>query len=303
MALDHGHSVRVPRGEGLPRRRATASATALAVLALAGNGAAALPEHPQVPAKVTPGASAVFFTVEGNVERGPLTLVPLHCYDAGKKALLVGDACLPLLPAGATVQTAGGPLQVGEATPLQCPRQPATMGGLRLRGKVKAVPFLYGAWPSLAAARYVSVPEANLAGAMAPVEALARRAIRASTGQPVADLAIYQIIALPLGGEHALRKVYSVAVPDRRGHTIFSGLLTGGLGEGPLMVAAQDAVELPGVKTLRHSMQVVGYMDLDHDGKLELVVNSGGDNLDRYSIRVYDGQKLPLVSYWHSCGD
>jgi hypothetical protein len=50
-------------------------------------------------------------------------------------------------------------------------------------------------------------------------------------------------------------------------------------------------------------MQIVGHMDLDGDGKRELVVNTGGDNLDRYSIRVYDGAKLPVVSYWHSCSD
>jgi hypothetical protein len=258
----------------------------------------------------------VFFTVEGNPERGPLVLVPLHCYDAAKRARAVGDACLPLLPAApagdpagaaaaVTVQTSGGPLQLGEAATPQCPRLPATMGGRRLRGKPKAVPFLYGAWPSLDAARYVSVPDRSLGGAMAPVESQARKAITASTGRPVADLAIYQIVALPLAGAGALRKIYSVAVPDRRGHTTWSGLLTGGLGEGPLTVAGDDKVDPPaGKKGLRHSMQVVGYMDLDHDGKLELLVNSGGDNLDRYSIRPYeDSGELPVVSYWHGCGD
>jgi hypothetical protein len=122
----------------------------------------------------------------------------------------------------------------------------------------------------------------------------------------VQDLAIYQIIALPLGGARGVRKLYSVAVPDRRGRTVWSGLLTGGLGEGPLAVAGEDQIEpLPGQKLGRHSMQVVGHMDLDHDGNLELLVNTGGDDLDRYSIRAYDPTKaeLPVQSYWHSCGD
>lgn len=245
-----------------------------------------------------PAGSTVFFTVEGNPERGPLTLIPLQCYDAAKKARLAGDACLQLLPAGATVQTSGGPLQLGEAAAPQCPRQPV-MGGLRLRGKAKAVPLLYGAWPSLQAVRYIQVPEKSLGGAMASVEKLMRRAIVAATSLLVADLSIYQIIALPLRGESPLQKVYSVAVPDRRGRTRWSGLLIGDVNGKQAAVAGAD--ELPGVK--QHSMQIVGSMDIDHDGMLELLVNSGGQNLDRYSVRAYDGEKLEVVSYWHSCGD
>lgn len=242
--------------------------------------------------------SAVFFAVEGNPERGPLTLVPLSCYDAGKKVRAVGDACLPLLPPGAMVQTAGGPLQLAAAATPQCPRQPL-MGGRRLTGKVKAAPFLYGAWPSLAAVRYAEVPERSLHGAMAPIEKLARKAITAATSLLVADLAIYQIIALSLKSDHTLQKLYSVVVPDRRGHTKWSGLLIGDVQGKQAAVAGAD--DLPGVK--QHSMQVVGHLDIDHDGKLELVVNSGGENLDRYSVREYDGTMLNVVSYWHSCGD
>ena len=245
-----------------------------------------------------PAGSAVFFAVEGDPERGPLTLIPLSCYDAGKKTRAVGDACLPLLPAGAMVQTAGGPLQLGAAATPQCPRQPL-MGGRRLLGKVKAAPFLYGAWPSLAAVRYAEVPERSLHGAMAPIEKLARKAITAATSLLVADLAIYQIIALSLKSDHTLQKLYSVAVPDRRGHTKWSGLLIGDLQGKQAAVAGAD--ELPGIK--QHSMQVVGHLDIDHDGKLELLVNSGGENLDRYSVREYDGTMLNVVSYWHSCGD
>ena len=247
---------------------------------------------------VRPAGSAVFFAVEGNPERGPLTLIPLSCYDAGKKARAVGEACLPLLPAGAMVQTAGGPLQLGAAATPQCPRQPL-MGGRRLVGKVKAAPFLYGAWPSLAAVRYAEVPERSLHGTMAPIEKLVRKAITAATSLLVADLAIYQIIALSLRSDHTLQKLYSVVVPDRRGHTKWSGLLIGDVQGKQAAVAGAD--ELPGIK--QHSMQVVGHLDIDHDGKLELVVNSGGENLDRYSVREYDGTMLNVVSYWHSCGD
>ena len=260
-------------------------------------GGAAAP--PAASAGAAPAAgSAVFFAVEGNPERGPLTLVPLSCYDAGKKARAVGDACLPLLPPGAMVQTAGGPLQLGAAATPQCPRQPL-MGGRRLVGTVKAAPFLYGAWPSLAAVRYAEVPERSLHGAMAPIEKLARKAITAATSLLVADLAIYQIIALSLKSDHTLQKLYSVVVPDRRGHTKWSGLLIGDVQGKQAAVAGAD--DLPGVK--QHSMQVVGHLDIDHDGKLELVVNSGGENLDRYSVREYDGTMLNVVSYWHSCGD
>jgi hypothetical protein len=243
-----------------------------------------------------PPGSAVFFTIEGSPEHGPLTLVPLHCYDKTKQVRAVGDSCLPLLPAGAMVETAGGPLQLGEPVMPQCPRQPL-MGGRRLIGKVKPLPFLYGAWPSLQAARYVAVPEQNLGGAMAPIEKLARQAITAATAMPVADLSIYQIIALSLAGTRPFQKVYSVAVPDRRGHTVWSGLLIGDAQSRAATVAGDEA--FPGVK--QHSMQIVGHTDVDHDGKLELIVNTGGDNLDRYSVRAYDGAKLPVVSYWHSC--
>lgn len=196
------------------------------------------------------------------------------------------------------VQTAGGPLQLGAAATPQCPRQPL-MGGRRLVGKVKAAPFLYGAWPSLAAVRYAEVPERSLHGTMAPIEKLVRKAITAATSLLVADLAIYQIIALSLRSDHTLQKLYSVVVPDRRGHTKWSGLLIGDVQGKQAAVAGAD--ELPGIK--QHSMQVVGHLDIDHDGKLELVVNSGGENLDRYSVREYDGTMLNVVSYWHSCGD
>ena len=192
----------------------------------------------------------------------------------------------------------GGPLQLGGPATPQCPRQPL-MGGRRLTGKVKAAPFLYGAWPSLAAVRYAEVPERSLHGAMAPIEKLARKAITAATSLLVADLAIYQIIALSLKSDHTLQKLYSVVVPDRRGHTKWSGLLIGDVQGKQAAVAGAD--DLPGVK--QHSMQVVGHLDIDHDGKLELVVNSGGENLDRYSVREYDGTMLNVVSYWHSCGD
>ncbi len=171
------------------------------------------------------------------------------------------------------------------------------MKGQRLLGKAKPVPFLYGTWPSLQAVRYVAVPEQSLGGAMAPIEKLARKAITAGTGLPVADLAIYQIIALSLASNRVLQKVYSVAVPDRRGRTVWSGLLVGDALGRSAAVAADE--QLPGVK--QHSMQIVGHSDIDHDGKLELLVNTGGDNLDRYSVRVFDGTKLPVVSYWHSC--
>lgn len=293
-------------------RTALAALIAAGGLGLPGYGAAAepRPSAPAAPAKptaapavaATPAAasagSAVFFTIEGNPERGPLTLIPLSCYDAAKKARLVGDACLPLLPAGATVQTAGGPLQVGEAVMPQCPRQPM-MGGRRLIGKAKPVPLLYGAWPSLPAVRYAQVPDKSLGGAMAPVEKLMRKAITAGTALVVADLAIYQIIGLPLRSDRPPQKIYSVAVPDRRGTTKWSGLLIGDVQGKQAAVAGAD--ELPGIK--QHSMQIVGSMDIDHDGMLELLVNSGGKNLDRYSVRVYDGTKLDVASYWHSCGD
>ncbi len=284
-----------PSGAGAP---ATAQPTAQA-----SPSAAAAPGSSAAPSAapsggVVPAGSAVFFAVEGNPERGPLTLIPLSCYDAGKKARAVGEACLQLLPAGATVQTAGGPLQLGAAATPQCPRQPL-MGGRRLVGKVKAAPFLYGAWPSLAAVRYAEVPERSLHGAMAPIEKLARKAITAATSLLVADLAIYQIIALSLRSDHTLQKLYSVVVPDRRGHTKWSGLLIGDVQGKQAAVAGAD--ELPGIK--QHSMQVVGHLDIDHDGKLELLVNSGGENLDRYSVREYDGTMLNVVSYWHSCGD
>lgn len=293
-------------------RRARPSATRplLFLTALGGTLAAGLSASPAapptgaatapaaMPAAALPTGSAVFFAVEGSPERGPLTLVPLSCYDATKKTRAVGDACLPLLPATATVQTAGGPLQLGGPATPQCPRQPL-VGGRRLVGKVKAAPFLYGAWPSLAAVRYAEVPEGSLHGAMAPVEKLARQAITAATTLPVADLAIYQIIALSLKSDRTLQKLYSVAVPDRRGRTQWSGLLIGDVKGRQAAVAGAD--ELPGVR--RHSMQIVGHLDIDHDGKLELVVNSGGDNLDRYSVREYDGKMLGVASYWHSCGE
>lgn len=277
---------------------APAARTAAAVAPAARTAATQAAATTAPTAAALPAGSAVFFAVEGNPERGPLTLVPLSCYDASKKARAVGEACLPLLPATATVQTAGGPLQLGGPAMPQCPRQPL-MGGRRLLGKVKAAPFLYGAWPSLAAVRYAEVPERSLHGAMAPIEKLARKAITAATALPVADLAIYQIIALALGSGPAIQKIYSVAVPDRRGRTQWSGLLIGDLQGKQAAVAAAD--ELPGVR--RHSMQIVGHLDIDHDGKLELLVNSGGDNLDRYSVRAYDGTMLNLLSYWHSCGD
>lgn len=288
-----------------PHSRASTALVALIAaggLGLPGYGAAFEPRPPAAPAPPTAPApatgSAVFFTVEGNPEHGPLTLIPLSCYDAAKKSRQVGEACLGLLPAGAIVQTAGGPLQVGEAAVPQCPRQPM-MRGRRLLGKAKPVPLLYGAWPSLQAVRYAQVPEKSLGGAMAPVEKLMRKAITAGTALVVADLAIYQIIGLPLRSDRPLQKIYSVAVPDRRGATRWSGLLIGDVQGKQATVAGAD--ELPGVK--QHSMQIVGSMDIDHDGMLELLVNSGGKNLDRYSVRVYDGAKLDVASYWHSCGD
>lgn len=248
------------------------------------------------PAAAPSPGSAVFFTVEGNPEHGPLTLVPLHCYDKSKQARAVGDACLALLPAGAMVETVGGPLLLGEAVVPQCPRQPL-MGGRRLVGKVKPLPFLYGAWPSLQAVRYVTVPEANLGGAMAPIEKLARQTITAATAHPVADLSIYQFIALSLASNRIVQRVFSVVVPDGRGRTVWSGLLIGDAQGRTATVAGDEA--FPGIK--QHSMQIIGHTDIDHDGKLELLVNTGGDNLDRYSVRVFDGTKLPVVSYWHSC--
>jgi len=242
----------------------------------------------------------VFFQLEGEA-KGPLVAVPLHCYDAPAKKLASGDACLKLVPEGAVVHTNVGPLTVGPKTQPQCPVSPA-MSAVKLLGKPQprgagAVDFLYGIWPQPEAARFAILPNSNPVGAMAPVEQLVRHALQVALGRGVADLFIYQILNIALGSEGPRQRIYSVAVPASRKVTGWSGLLLGDAAGRTAHVLDEDKVAAGG----QHSLQLVAKMDLDHNGKLELLANTGGDQIDRYAIRIWDGANLPTISDWSSC--
>ena len=242
----------------------------------------------------------MFFVLEGDA-KGPLVAVPLHCYDAAAKKLTSGDAFLKLVPEGAVVHTNVGPLTVGAKTQPQCPVSPA-MSAVKLLGKPQprgagAVDFLYGIWPQPEAARFAILPASNPVGAMAPVEQLVRHGLQVALGRGVADLFIYQILNIALGSEGPRQRLYSVAVPASRKVTGWSGLLLGDAAGRTARVLDEDKVAAGG----QHSLQLVAKMDLDHNGKLELLANTGGDQIDRYAIRIWDGTNLPATSDWSSC--
>lgn len=274
-------------------------AASAASAAPAAPAASASPSAPAAPAGGPAAGSAVFFAIDGDEDGGgPLALVPLSCYDARTRQLGAGAACLDLVPAGATAMTDHGPVKVGARAAPRCKSAPESPGlRVAVTGPVPGGAPTYAVWPSAEAARLQVLPDKNVDATMSAVEGLLRAAIRQGSGQRAADIGVYQIALLDMDGDGKRERLYSATLPDRRGRTLWSGLFVGDAYGKSARVVSEDKLERPG----DHSMRVLGAMDLDRDGRLELWVSTAGTGIDRASVRRYDGSALQLVATYTSC--
>jgi len=253
---------------------------------------------PPVDGPVPPETSMVFFGVEGS-------LYPLACYDAAKKALLSGEPCLAMVPAGAEVRVASEDAEynkvAGERAEPHCLIGSGKNVAVAVEGITEGASFFYGVWPRSTMKlvkpvdRDSTSPRATQLGSDEVTKLSA--AVKAKGGSVGDELRAHQVAEVDLDGQGKPDKVYSVFVPDPSISEQYrwSGLFLAPEGNlDGLVFIAQS-------KSKRDVFEVRGTVDLDGDGQRELwtrmVFEEGaGDRI----VTFQDG-KPKAVGDW-SCG-
>lgn len=253
---------------------------------------------PPVDGPVPPETSMVFFAVEGS-------LYPLGCYDASKKALQGGQACLELVNAGAEVRVASEDAEYnkvsGERAEPQCLIGSGKNVAVAVEGITEGASFLYGVWPR-SAMKLVQLVDRNSTSprdtrlSEDEVQKLSA-AIKAKGGSVGEELRAHQVAELDVDGQGKPDKIYAVFVPDPNVSEQYrwSGMFLAPEGdlENPIFIVQS--------KSKRDVFEVRGTFDLDGDGARELWLRMVFEDGAGDRIFTFKDGKAKALGDW-SCG-
>lgn len=255
---------------------------------------------PPAPAKATEPEVALHDRGRVFLVGGEVGFVPLACSDKGgakPERFKTGDACLELLPKGAQVRGEDGTARTVTGT-AKDPCEGATAvtvegSGDAWRGHATAPP-VDAEWVEV-------VPPTTPAedDAAAPAELRARVVAQVEKDHPgvkAKKLQVRQRALLDLDGDDAPEQVLAVAVPgakdaDGDETLAFAGLYVVAPGDAPPRKLAGSA---PGTVQYR----VLGVLDLDKDGKVELWLNTYDADKFTQSLASVGEAGLEQFGHW-----
>jgi hypothetical protein len=222
-------------------------------------------------------------------------LTPLACWNPLSQGLSGGPDCLPFLAAGTAVWLAGGrQSQIDRHVRVECEPSGDSSEGVQLvAGAVNdtdpwpefgAVPVDLGAWLWVAPAQDTAArPDGPTWSAV----------VRASK-QPAEKLTLEQSLALDVdrdGREELLVSVVAKGSEPDTGEFAFSGLFLVRAGRPPVLLE----------ESTMHRYRVLATLDLDGDGKRELLLQSTYYEGDETSLVRVIGDKVEVIAA-RGCG-
>lgn len=253
---------------------------------------------PPVEGPVPPEVSMVFFTVEG-------ALYPLGCFDAEKKKILSGEACLAMVPEGSDVRLSSLDAEYnkkaqGRVEP-QCLIGSGQTIAVGVEGITEGADFVYATWPQPAMKQVKPVshdttsPSATQLDEATTQKLLA--AIKAAGGPAEGEVRAQQIAEVEVDGDEGTERIYAVYVPhpQRSEQYAWSGAFLAPEGTADELVLLEES------KTKRDVFEIRGVVDLDGAAPYELwshltFEEGGGDRL----LQLRDGKVSPLGGW--TCG-
>jgi hypothetical protein len=250
------------------------------------------PQRPRDGAWAPLPRGVVFFIREGDGQYLPYALVPLACFHPGQHRLAAGQTCASLLPPGAEVALAGGKrVKLTGKARTACdswPQAPA----LGFSGDAEG--GYYGVWPPDRLREVEAVPEAQR-----PLSAAEKDAVRVgvlSQLEMVRELSFPQVTEVVLErGARPTRIASAEASREGAKTTTFMALFRLA-GKAELML--QEPVEPAAVD---ERLTVDNVMDLDGDGRRELLLEATGTDEHLAFIAEYGDGVLRRLSRWKNC--
>jgi len=215
------------------------------------------------------------------------TLVPLACALGG--ALVARDACLPGLPVDAEVQLlGGGAARLGARQTSECAPSGESVVGLAIRGAAGPT----GEWAVTGQVQVktwdLSIPPEVAADVRARLQAALRSAAPSVRG----PLRIDQALEVDLDADGVPERLYvvHVAASDEDPAPRFSGILQDD-GVRARVLTRDD----------QHLFTVLGALDLDGDGRAELVLRAAYSEGDETAVVHLEDGSLVVIGAW-GCG-
>lgn len=248
-------------------------------------------------------SNVVFATAAG--EAGTL-LVPIACYDAATGRTRSAAECIDAVPPNAEVGIAGeATLEIVGRVPWPCSGEdeaaaPRVFSTTPASGQKAPAVSRWAIWPvtkaaSVRTATAVSDGAPDLTIAVADLEA-ATKAAREAGGDASRPLRVTQALTAELDGDGLDEAIYAVtfrARTDEPSDEAWSGLLAkSGAARSSFSVLLHDTLA---------SYEVLAVLDLDGDGRMELLVSSPYYEGEGVSLVHLAGGGVEVVGSW-SCG-
>jgi hypothetical protein len=245
----------------------------------------------------------VFATATG--ETGTL-LVPIACFDAATRRTRSGHDCLDAVPPDAEVGVAGGAtLEIVGRVPWPCSGEdaadaPRVFAIAPTSGDGAPAVSRWAIWPvtkaaSVRTAASMREGDADLAIDAADLEA-ATRAARETGGDVARALRVTQATAADLDGDGRDETIYAATFrtrTDEPSDEAWSGLLAqSGAAHSDFSVLLHDTLA---------SFEALAVLDLEGDGRMELLVSSPYYEGEGVSLIRLSGGGIEVVGSW-SCG-